>query len=118
MSDFKNRLNPRLGKRERLAVSSTAVGFTVTNGKLANFIINGSSDGKLADRKAEGALLQVGAAGDIIYTLDGTDPDANTGFSAVAGERIVLDSFQQIQNFKALRATVDTTVEALAMFPA
>ena len=117
MSNFRQRLNPRSGKRERLAVSSAAVGFTVTNGKLANFVINGSADGKISDRKAEGAVLQVNSAGGIYYTLDGSTPSANVGFAAAAGEFIYLDSFQQIGTFQAIRQTVDTSVEALAMFP-
>jgi hypothetical protein len=114
---FNNRLNSRPGKRERITVSNTVKQFTLTSTKLLSFMVPGSGDGKLADRKAEGAILQV--TGDqVYYTVDGTDPSSSVGFIADAGDYLYLNSFQQIQNFKAIRVTGDATIEALAMFPA
>lgn len=114
---FNNRLNARNGKRERLTVSSSVVGFASAFGKPTNFVIPGSADGKITDRKAEGAILQVN--GDqIYYTVDTSTPSSTVGFVANPGDMIYLNSFQQVQNFKAIRVTTDASVEALAMFPA
>lgn len=114
---FNTRMNPRLAKRERLTVSSAAVGFAFTANMMTNFVIPPSTDGKLGSRKSEGAVLQISGADSIYYTLDGSTPSSTVGFKADPGDYIYLNSFQQVRNFLAIRVTTDTSIEALAMFP-
>lgn len=110
---FNNRLNPRNGKRERLAVGAGVAQFTMTN-----FEIAGSADGKLNTRKAEGAVIEVTGSNSLYWTFDGSAPSAAVGFKNDPGDFIYLNSYQQILNFKATRESVDTSIEAVAMFPA
>lgn len=120
---FRNRLNPRKGKRERLAVGAGAAGFaTDAFGNLTNFNYDGGSppDGSVTMtfpvKRAEGAILQVVGAGTIFYTFDGSTPSATVGFSASTGDYIYLDSFQKIVNFSAIQNSAASAIEALAMF--
>ncbi len=108
---FNTRLNPRLGKRQRLTVDNTVRQFTSTN-----YVIAPSTDGKLGQRICEGAVLQV-VTDQIYYTLDGSTPSSTVGFTADPGDYIYLGSYQQVKEFRALRVTTDAAVEAQFMFP-
>lgn len=105
-----SKYNPLLGKRQRLAVSSSVVAFDA-----ANYIVPEALDGKTGKRTAQAAVLQVGVDA-LYYTLDGSTPSSTVGFEAAAGDIISIDSHQKIATFKAIRKTGDTTVEALFLF--
>lgn len=112
-NNFTFRGNPRLGKRERLAVSSSAVGFAFANNFLTNFSNVGTE--RNPPKVCSGAILQVG--NDSIYwTTDGTTPTAVIGFTNDPGDFIYLDTYQKVRAFKALRVTADTFIEAQALF--
>lgn len=115
MANFNVRLNPRLGKRERLAVSSVAVGFT-PSAYTHTPAATSTSMGFVQERKATGAVIQVVGADEIYFTIDGTTPTALIGFKVGPGDFIALDSAQQVKNFQALRVTADTSLEACFHF--
>jgi hypothetical protein len=111
------RLNPRLAKRERLAVSSAVVSFAESN--YTHTPVAGSNEtGQPVTTKASGALLQVTGSDSIYWTVDGSTPSAAVGFLATAGDFITLDSLQKVKNFKAIRVTTDTSIEAQFLFGA
>ena len=110
---FNTTLQPRLGKRERKTVSSSAVGLTASAYTIAA-TAEATKYGK-NDTLPNGAVLQVGA--DAIYwTLDGSTPSSTVGFESAAGDIIYLDSFQKVKEFKAIRKSGDTSVEALFLY--
>lgn len=45
------------------------------------------------------------ATGPVSYTTDGTDPTANTGVVANPGDIILLNSREELENFKVIEAT-------------
>jgi len=110
---FNTTLNPRSGKRQRLAVSTTAVGFTASNYLFEFASTNDTAEPRVDTPK--GAVLQVGVDS-IYYTLDGTTPSASVGFLATAGDYIFLDSYQKVKEFRAIRVTLDTSIEALFLY--
>jgi hypothetical protein len=64
-------LNPRLGYRERPSADATGVGQLDPT----KYTVPQSSDGKLGQRLAQAALLQVVGRGQASsWTIDGTDP--------------------------------------------
>ena|SRR5687768_13013411 len=102
---------PLVGKRERKTVSTTPVEITPSV-----YTIDGTD--KLGARLASAAVLQVFTNG-IIFTIDGSDPEAAVGFEAAAGEFIYLDSAQKVRNFKAIRSGAsDAGLEILPLFGA
>jgi hypothetical protein len=110
---FNTTLQPRSGKRERLTVSSSAVGFTSSAFTIQPSV--GATKYGKNDTLPVGAVLQVGS--DAIYwTLDGSTPSASVGFESAAGDFIYLDSFQKIKEFKAIRKTGDTSIEVLFLY--
>lgn len=111
MAAFRSRLNPRLNKRERLAVASAAVNFTEANYTIAQTEKN-------EKKTADGAVLQVVGADQIYWTIDGSTPSASVGFIADPRDIIYLETQQQVKNFKAIRVTADTSVEAAFHFGA
>lgn len=115
MSAFNSRVNPRLAKRERKTVSSSAVQFTASAYTIAA-TAEASQYGK-NDTQPIGAVLQV-VGESIYYTLDGSTPSSTIGFEAGAGDFIYLDSFQQVKEFKAIRKTGDASIEVLFYYGA
>lgn len=112
---FGSTLNPINGKRERLAVSSTVVSFDPDN-----YTVDKGDVGALGVspiRRAGGAMCQVTGVDSIYYTVDGTDPAAGVaGFELAPGDIFYLYSYQEVQNFKVLRKTTDTSIEAAFFF--
>jgi hypothetical protein len=104
MPAFRSHLNPKPGKRERLAVSSAVVKFTTS-------VTVHSNNTNGLDKQASGAVLQVVGSDSLYWTIDGTDPSASVGFVANPGDFIYLETAQQVRNFKALRVTADTSIE-------
>jgi len=74
---------------QRLAVSSTAVGFTVPTP---------------TDRSVEEAHCRVSDA-DIVWESDGTTPTATDGSLFRAGDEFKVKGQSDIANFKAIRLT-------------
>lgn len=99
----------RNGKRERLTVSTAAVKLTKDT-----FYIKETD--KLSAILPVRAAIQVNAQ-PIWFTLDGTNPSATVGFAAVANDIIYLNSYQEIQNFKAAKSgATDATIEVLYFY--
>lgn len=112
---FNTTRNPRLGKRERKTVSSSAVSITPATYTIAASA--GATKYGANDKLASAAIIQVFTDA-IYFTLDGTTPTSLIGFEAAAGDFIYLDSFQKVKDFKAIRKTTDATIEILPLFGA
>lgn len=90
---------------EKVTVPITAVGITAT-------LITRPSTTNGQARLAEYALITVETE-TIRYRTDGTAPDSTTGHKLVAGDTLVLDNFDDIRRFKAIRdtgAAADATI--------
>lgn len=95
---------PVSGKRERLLVSGVTTFTVATYTILATGRAAAESGGGgFQDaRRPVYALVQV-VDQPINFTLDGTAPTTTLGYLAVATDHIHLNSFQEIQNFKAIK---------------
>lgn len=108
MANFNARVNPRSGKRQRLAVGASAVQFAA-----ANYTIGGGE--RNPQKLASAATLQV-FGDDIYWTIDGSTPSSTVGFLALDGEFIYLQTYQQLREFRAIQVTGAASVEGLFSF--
>lgn len=111
---FGSTLNPVLGKRQRLTVDASVEQFDE-----ANYTIDKGDVGALGVspiRRAGGAMCQVSGTDSIYYTVDGSDPSATVGYELGPGDIFYLYSYQEVLNFKVIRKTTDTSVEATFFF--
>jgi hypothetical protein len=94
--------------RERITVSTTAVGFTTST--LENWQTH--TENQVAkDHKASVVLITVVTNG-IYYTTDGTTPSASAGNELTTGDQLTLSGFQKLKDFRAIRNSgSDATVE-------
>ena len=112
---FGSTLNPITGKRQRLTVSSAVVQFDKDKYTVSSE--DAGATGRTAKRLAGGAMLQITGADSLYYTIDSSDPVAGSvGFEMAPGDILYLDSYHKVQNFKALRKTTDTSIEAVFLF--
>lgn len=79
------------GAQFALAVSTTVVTLTIP----------------IAAMVAE--IVVRGAA--VVFTRDGTDPTATTGIQANVGDIIVLNSRDELDNFKVIRESANATLD-------
>ena len=92
------------------AVSITPAVYTIIRTPNENQILQPSL--------ASAAVVQV-FTNPINYTLDGTTPDASTGFNAAAGDYIYLDCHQEVKDFQAIRSGgADAAIEVLPLWGA
>lgn len=112
---FNTNLQPRLGKRERKTVGSSASGLTVASYTVTPSVA-ANKYGK-NDILPQGAMLTVENQS-LRYTIDGTAPVATSlGHLAVAGDVIVLDSYQKVKDFQAIReGGTDSVIEVTYLY--
>lgn len=117
-SAFNFTTNPRVGKRERIAVGAgvsqlTQASYTLDR-TLASSLDGGP--GMLPLKWAVTAVLQVVGADSIYWTLDGTAPSGTVGFKSDPGDFIYLDTTQKIKEFRVIQANTATSLEAMYGF--
>lgn len=112
MPFFNSRKN--VFKREVLTVSSVAIGLTAANyDATAEHANNPGNQSGAKSRKASGAVLTI-EANSIRVTKDGTTAPvaATTGTKLNSGDTYVLETYQDIVFFKAIRdGASDATVQ-------
>lgn len=91
---------PRNGKRERITISTSALPLTAATYNIQQ----DSALNKYArnDIQPVYALVQV-LTNSVNFTVDGTTPTSSVGYLAAANDTIHLNSYQEIQQFRAIR---------------
>lgn len=102
--DFVHR--PRKGKREQLSVGAAPV--PLSSSVYGIPAHDAPSTGSFPSQLGVGAKLPDTAviqvlANPIIFTTEGTTPAAAVGFQAAIGDRIYLNTIQEIANFQAIQ---------------
>lgn len=115
---------PRNGKREHLTVSTavkqlTPSAYTV-NAKDMPSANSFATQIGLPAKMASAAVIQV-LNQPLNFTTEGTDPTTgttgNVGFQALAGDKIYLNTTQEIVNFKAVKqGATDSEIEVQYFF--
>lgn len=91
---------------EKITVSTSAVGISTAK-------ITRPSTTLGQSRTAEYAVVTV-ETNNIRYRTDGTNPDSTTGHLLAAGDALLLDNYDDIRRFKAIRdtaAAADATIQ-------
>lgn len=110
-------MTKRVFARERLTATSGAVKqLTASSYNQSASPVGGNQNGAYK-RRATGALIQLcDSTGSQHYTVNGTDPTTGSavtdvGFTAAALDCIVLESYEAIENFKAIALVADSIFE-------
>mgnify|MGYP001594427290 CR=1 FL=1 len=88
---------------EQITVSSTSVGLTTSNYDLTNADLS---------RRTKRVVCSV-ESNAIRFRVDGTAPTASVGYPVTAGQQIIIDKPNDIENFRSIRQSADATLSCI-----
>jgi hypothetical protein len=111
MADLTN-FSPLVGSFEQVTVNATVGGVGLTPTKYRK---NPASGDRNRTRNARVALVSVEDA-EIRYTVDGTAPTSTVGHVQGAGSNFIIEGYDAISQFRAIRTDVSNATLSVTYF--